>query len=769
VIRTLSSRAQGPRSGLGRALGACLALAAAALPGCSKQVTPPNVGETVVADPAVTPLVRLQVADHVITVTWTVDDTTRVSEYRVFRSPQQTGGYVFLATARSRSYADNTAQDGVVYFYQVVSRLTDGRLSQASAAVSGSANLFSLLINGGQERTRSLSLSLQLNAPSNTRFMELSEAANFAGAAWESYTTARTFIIPVGDGLRTIWARFRDGDGNESEPVSDQITVDTQAFLDSMEVSPAGGVLAPGTVVHFRIRPRGSETGGAATVDVGQRLVGLPLSDQGVSGDTHAGDGIYELDYTLPRGADVLRVPVVGHFTDAAGNRAPDLTADSLFTLHTPPSRVTLLSVNPNTDVTSTTLDLTWTEDNEAGFASYQVYRADAPTGLPAASAYARLTTVSARATVTYSDATPREGQSYAYRVDVVDSLGYTAQGAPVLATARSLNAVTLDPPARGQGSDSLNVVLTWSQTLDPGFASYLVQRAEGADLVTQPADAAFAIVNTINVKGTLTYTDVAPRENTNFWYRVDELGGSGVHHPSKAQAYRTLNAPPPAVTLGAPFEAVDGRVSLSWTQSTAKDFASYRVYRAQGAGADTSVATLVLRTANLATLTAVDSVGLLGNTSYWYRAWVTDTKGLATGSTEQTYTTHSLPPPAVSITGATNTGPGVGLTWTQTDIKDFESYRIFRARDASVSNGSVQAGTVTDRLSTSFFETFGHIAGADSLRPNTDYYYRVYVYNKGGLFAGSSPQLVHTPAWSQAPARPPADRPRPQARGSRN
>ncbi|MBI5836645.1 MAG: hypothetical protein HZB25_05315 [Candidatus Eisenbacteria bacterium] len=764
MIRSLSKvrgRRGTPR---GRIAAALLAGVLAVFAGCSKDVTPPNVTAPVVNDLTVVPRARLEVGDHLIRVSWTVDDTTRISTYRVFRSTTATGGYTLLSTTATRSYTDRTAQYSTTYFYQVVSVLTDSRLSQASTAVSGTPNLYSIAINGGQPRTRVLTLSLQLSAPPDTRYTQISERADFAGAPWDVFQSARSYAIQAGDGSRTLWARFRDRDGNDSEPVFATVILDTQAFVDSVQASPAGGVHAPGSVVHFRVRTRGAETGGNATVDLGQRLVAIALSDQGVNGDTRPGDGIYELDYILPRGFDVLRVPVTGHFTDAAGNRAPDLPADSLFTLHTPPSAVSLVSVSPAADENSTALDLTWTPNNEAGFASYQVFRGDGAAGLPAASSYSRLTTIPARATVTFTDGTAREGQRYAYRVDVLDSLGYAAQGAPLLATARSQGAVTLNPPVPGQGPDSLNVVLTWSQSNDPIFASYAVMRAEGADTIVAPSDGAFLSVSSITTKGTLSYVDVTPRENTAFWYRVDEVGNTGIRHPSRPRAYLTLNAAPPAVALSPPFEAVDGKVSLSWTRSTAKDFTSYRVYRAQGAGADTTIGTLVFRTLSAGSLTAVDSVGLLGGTQYWYRTWVTDNRGLATASTEQTYTTHSQPPPAVSILGSTSAGPGVGINWSQSTIQDFESYRVYRSRDVSVNNGSVLAGTVTDKRSTSIFENFGHIAGADSLKPNTDYYYRVYVYNKGGLSTGSSPLLVRTPAWSTSPVRPAALKPRPPA-----
>ena len=81
------------------------------------------------------------------------------------------------------------------------------------------------------------------------------------------------------------------------------------------------------------------------------------------------------------------------------------------------------------------------------------------------------------------------------------------------------------------------------------------------------------------------------------------------------------------------------------------------------------------------------------------------------------------------------------------------------------MNNGSTLVGTVTDRLSTSFLDAFGFHGNEDTLRPNTDYYYRVYVYDRGGLSAGGNVQLVTPengrgtwgtglPAWQPLPKR---------------
>lgn len=727
--------------------------------GCGKDITPPP-NTDIIAGPQFTPVVRASVGRSSIGLTWTVADSSKASEYRIYRSRQAVGSFTFLASVHTSSYVDATVLEGTLYFYQVVQILTDGRSSPRSETVAVTPGTFAVLIDQGRERTNNLNLSLQLIAPQGTQLMEISDKPDFDGAGWEAFNPSRSIFLAPGDGLRTVYARFQQG-GLPSEAVSDDIIMDTQAFIQTVTCTPSGGVLAPGSAIHLRLVPRGNEPSGQASVDIGQRIRGLQLQDQGTNGDQTSNDGIYELDFTLPRNSDVLRVALVGHFTDLAGNKAPDVPADSLFSLHTPVSPVEILSVRPVADPTSSSLDVSWSPTNAPGFLSYQVMRADAPNGAPAASAFGKLTTITDRNTATFNDNGSRDGQPYAYRVDVVDSLGFTAPGAPVLATARSLAGVVLSDLQAGLAPDTLNVVLNWTQTTDPSFSSYQVLRAEGTDLANVPADAAFATVRTETGKTTLSYTDPSPRENSFLWYRVDEISSTGGRHRSNTRAYRSPNAPPPVVTLAAPFEGTDLHVSVSWTRSQAKDFGYYRVYRGRGSNADTSLASLVLRSADINSGSVIDTVGLLDATQYFYKVWVTDRGGLATASAEQTLTTKNQPPPAVNITSAGQAAQGASVVWQQSNAVDFENYRVYRARDASVSNGSTLVGTINDKSSASFLDAFGPHGVADTLRPNTDYYYRVYVYDKGALSAGGSVQLVRTGPWAQAAMLPQAVRPR--------
>jgi hypothetical protein len=54
--------------------------------------------------------------------------------------------------------------------------------------------------------------------------MTISNDSAFTGAAWETYTTSKTWTLTSGSGTKTVYAKFRDAAGNASAAVSDTIT-----------------------------------------------------------------------------------------------------------------------------------------------------------------------------------------------------------------------------------------------------------------------------------------------------------------------------------------------------------------------------------------------------------------------------------------------------------------------------------------------------------------------------------------------------------------
>ena len=86
-----------------------------------------------------------------------------------------------------------------------------------------------------------------------------------------------------------------------------------------------------GDTIHFTINA--GETGGTASVDIGQVREGIRLYDDGTNGDLIPTDGIYERDY-VTQAVDIARsAKITGHFISTDGKEASPEQASGVVTI----------------------------------------------------------------------------------------------------------------------------------------------------------------------------------------------------------------------------------------------------------------------------------------------------------------------------------------------------------------------------------------------------------------------------------------------------
>jgi uncharacterized delta-60 repeat protein len=89
----------------------------------------------------------------------------------------------------------------------------------------------SLSINGNALTTPSISVSLKVSASDpdgNAQAMSMSFSNDgMTWSNWQPYATTTSWQLNSGDGLKAVYGRFRDNDGNVSSPISDTIELDT--------------------------------------------------------------------------------------------------------------------------------------------------------------------------------------------------------------------------------------------------------------------------------------------------------------------------------------------------------------------------------------------------------------------------------------------------------------------------------------------------------------------------------------------------------------
>ena len=119
-------------------------------------------------------------------------------------------------------------------------RVTDvaGDTSQSSIKVDVDTTLPSgtIKINDNAHYTIDPEIVLNLNATDRYGIasMMVSESQNFTDCTWEDYMPTSSWTLSAGDGLKTVYAKFRDRNGWESRTCSDSILLDT--------LPPTGGV-----------------------------------------------------------------------------------------------------------------------------------------------------------------------------------------------------------------------------------------------------------------------------------------------------------------------------------------------------------------------------------------------------------------------------------------------------------------------------------------------------------------------------------------------
>ncbi|MFC1893907.1 PQQ-binding-like beta-propeller repeat protein, partial [Chloroflexota bacterium] len=98
-----------------------------------------------------------------------------------------------------------------------------------------------IVINDGDECTESQTVTLTLDRGASTDVdeMRISEDPFFGGAAWEPYSTTKTWTLSAGYGTKTVYAQFRGPSSGTSNVFNDQIEYSEDCpTVEEEEVEP---------------------------------------------------------------------------------------------------------------------------------------------------------------------------------------------------------------------------------------------------------------------------------------------------------------------------------------------------------------------------------------------------------------------------------------------------------------------------------------------------------------------------------------------------
>ncbi len=449
------------------------------------------------------------VGDRSVRLFWTIDadKAASVESYRVYREAYARAEERIADGVEDTTYVDQGLTNGIAYTYRVSAVLTNDLEGKKSAPLLIFPAVYGVLIANGITHTNSTTVSVALTAPQGTSAMRLSESEDFADASWRTFAPSTSFTLEPGEGEHTIYAQFRDAGGQETNTFSDTITLDMVAEIASVGYTHDGGgdAVPPGTIVHFSLDA--GEPDGQASVDIGGERFGIVLFDDGAHADGAADDGEYGVDFEIPPGMEVVEAEIIGHFQDVAGNTADDRSGPETLTTNVAPDAVVLGPVNA---ISSSEIQLEWTQSDAADFARYEVRRSESEfVGTEDELA----ASISLGSSTEMTDDDLVENTRYYYRVFVYDT-GDSLSG------SNELSATTQnEPPAmvdlRETDHSGWHVSLDWDQSQAHDFDAYKLWKAT----IDNPG--AFLLLETIAEASATSFTDLFSSEVTDSTYYV--------------------------------------------------------------------------------------------------------------------------------------------------------------------------------------------------------------------------------------------------------
>lgn len=196
---------------------------------------------------------------------------------------------------------------------------------------------------------------------------------------------------------------------------------------------------------------------------------------------------------------------------------------------------------------------------------------------------------------------------------------------------------------------------------------------------------------------------------------------------------------PPDPVQLIGSIDSTISMITIRWEESTEENFTAYRIYRDTHTGV-TDNAALFVQGLDFASQTIYPDSDLDQGVMYYYRIYVVNDLGEASGSNEIAASTYDALPIPVTLSDPSSVGTDrLTLEWTINPDSDFSEYRIYRDTTPGVDETSQLVTTLTNREITWFDDT-GLDTGANS------YYYRVLVVDLGGQSSRSNEVSTATP-----------------------
>lgn len=270
------------------------------------------------------------------------------------------------------------------------------------------------------------------------------------------------------------------------------------------------------------------------------------------------------------------------------------------------------------------------------------------------------------------------------------------------------------------------SVAIQWNQNNEDDFLNYKLIRSDkpGVDLGGKT-------IAEIATRQQTQFVDNNVKEGRTYYYRLFTFDKGSLNSASKEVSLK-VEAKEIVATINLQVRSDSwASVFLVWNRYTGNDFDSYKIYRSITPGV--SLNSQLVKTIFDQQNTQVADNVLKENTTYYYKAYVYNSDGANKPSNEVQVTTQTnVPPRSIILNNPVKSDRSIiELSWAPSNDSDFSMYRIFRAERSPVSLDRT-AIWMNSNQSTNKYKDTGLISGKT-------YYYKIVVYDKGGLFSESN------------------------------
>lgn len=179
-----------------------------------------------------------------IEIAWSPPDTQGTLAYHVYRAVDG-GGFDSIATTSATRFTDSGLGNEQQYGYRITVVLNGIVGDTSDVTVTAVPYAYGLVLNSGRTITNKTAIPVGFVVRTGTTAVALS---NSAGIPDTAQTTASpsgvsAWMLSDGDGQKTVYARFRDAEGNLTLEVSASLTKDSAEL--SLPPGPPEGKAAP--------------------------------------------------------------------------------------------------------------------------------------------------------------------------------------------------------------------------------------------------------------------------------------------------------------------------------------------------------------------------------------------------------------------------------------------------------------------------------------------------------------------------------------------